>query len=473
MFSDASTAAFLRPFCLKRGPIYLDCIELLIDESAEKIILYEKDAKRILKEFFENLKFENDDNDTEDVITNSKTPTENATDVITYFRKVGWLEAKEVGRNGDYTAKITPKCIRLFEALRGVFSPGKHAVLTNHIFEMYDILSAVEKEDSPRKFYPYSNILGAALDSANRLQSELIVLNENVRIIIKNFQPLLEVNEISSSLIRDDFFKQFIRDYFLIKKDGVIPDYINRIHGILIKLPETPIYKSMIQEYSKIEVIDEFSAEEKIIQLIDSLIYFITNSYEKEMSKIEAQINEYFAVYRSKLLRYTSKNWGLIGDISNLLDYLKKCDVNEKYDVLSSMSECLDILNFKRIDTESITRRKCTKREHKPKPLAKSTMTDKERVDRMNQIANKSKERYSIRNVSKYLDSKITSNKNYSLSDMEVSSRDDMLMLISSQIYSGSPDFKYQVKLCDDVYFSEIVRARNFIIRRNDDGTGI
>lgn len=144
---------FFNPFTGKNREICFSCITELIEISKEIPVLYEADAKNCLTIYLRNCQYAIETEqigEKEDIITNSRTPQENAAAILRYFRNCGWITPKEVGRSGDNIASVSAYCRKLVDAVQKIFDPDVNSAITNHIFFMYENLNSAFAKDSGR-----------------------------------------------------------------------------------------------------------------------------------------------------------------------------------------------------------------------------------------------------------------------------------------------------------------------------------
>ena len=200
LFDNAAYEYFFNPLCCKNKKIYYECILQLIEKSKSIPLLYEADARDTLVLYFRNCAYvvEDEENggEAEAHISGRKTEMENAGAILRYFRHCGWLSEKEIGRNGDNIATVTPYCRKMIDSIERIFNRDSSAVLTNHIFSIYDILHSAFIVDHGRTHRPYSSILVPTVDSVSDLKNELLMLKDSIRSIMRMVIKMTETNEL-------------------------------------------------------------------------------------------------------------------------------------------------------------------------------------------------------------------------------------------------------------------------------------
>ena len=113
-------------------------------------------------------------------------------------------------------------------------------------------------------------------------------------------------NEFGQYLIKDEFLNKFFKDYFFIKKSGMIPAYIANITKMLAELRTSKLYQRIIDEYTNLVAIDRIQAKIKIDEQFDALNDFINTEYEIEINYIDHKINRYYNLYSTRMMMVLS-----------------------------------------------------------------------------------------------------------------------------------------------------------------------
>ena len=195
------------------------------------------------------------------MVAGSRTPQENASAILRYFRSCGWITPKEVGRSGDNIASVAAYCRKLIDALHKIFDTDANSAITNHIFSMYEILKSSFAKENGRTIRPYSNILVPLVEHECDLKNEILILKDSIREIMRSVIKMADVNSFGHFLMKDELLNRFFQDYFFIKKSGLIPSYIASIDRLLQKLRKSDIYGQMIREYTSLKRVEEQQAK--------------------------------------------------------------------------------------------------------------------------------------------------------------------------------------------------------------------
>lgn len=141
---------FFNPFCCRNREIYIVCIDQLIEKSKESPVLYEVDARNTLILYLKNCEYIIETENIGEEVGSRKSPQENASAILRYFRMCGWITPQEIGRSGDNIASVSAYCRKLIEAIHKIFDGDANGAITNHIFSMYEILKSSFGKDSVR-----------------------------------------------------------------------------------------------------------------------------------------------------------------------------------------------------------------------------------------------------------------------------------------------------------------------------------
>lgn len=470
LFDNAEYDNFFNPLCCKNKRIYYECILQLIEKSKSVPLLYETDAKDTIILYLRNCIYAVEDevasNNVDENISSKKTETENAGAVLRYFRRCGWISEREIGRNGDNIATVMPYCRKMIEAIERIFNRDNRAALTNHIFSIYDILNTAFVADHGRTHRPYSTILIPVSDNVADLKNELLILKDSIRSIMRMIINMTETNELGQFLIRDEMLENFFNDYFFIKKDGLIPGYIEEIEKMLRKIVKTEVYEKMIKEYQSFYNVDEISAREVVDGQLAEIKSFISYDYVKEMDYIDKKINNYYSLYSTRILMVLSNNVNMQTYLNDLLMTIKNFESDEKRKIIESIAKCFSLRSYKYIGRKSIERRKKRKPNTKTGAIITGSLSDEEKARLTRELLHEYPDRYGVKNATSYFENLLADHESIVPDKTTIKTRDDAMMIAASIIYSGSIEFPYEVEFLEGTIETEIARISNIRIKR-------
>lgn len=470
LFDNAEYENFFNPLCCKNKRIYYECIVQLVEKSKSVPILYETDAKDTLILYLRNCIYAVEDevasNNADENISSKKSESENASAILRYFRHCGWISEREIGRNGDNIATVMPYCRKVIEAINRIFNRENSAALTNHIFSIYDILNSAFVADHGRTHRPYNNILVPVVENVADLKNELLILKDSICSIMRMIIKMTETNELGQFLIRDEMLENFFNDYFFIKKDGLIPGYIQEIEKMLRQIVKTNIYDNMIKEYQSLYNTDEVIAREIVDGQLAEIRSFINYDYVKEMDYIDKKINNYYSLYSTRILMVLSNNVNMQTYLNDLLMKIKDFDSDDKKVIIESIAKNFSLQSYKYIGRKSIERRKKRKPNTKTGAIITSGLSDEEKARLTMELLYEYPDCYGVKQATNYFDS-VLADKNSIVPDKTmIKTRDDAMMIAASIIYSGSLEFPYEVEFLEGIIETEVARISKIKIKR-------
>ena len=465
-FFDTLNERFFNPFCCRNRSLYFACISQLIEKSKEIPVLYETDARATLILYLQNCQYTIETENIGEEITSARSPQENASAILRYFRTCGWITPQEIGRSGDNLASVTAYCRKLVDAIQRIFGGDANGAITNHIFSMYEILKSSFGKDSARAIRPYQNILVPLIENECDLKNELLILKDSIREIMRAVMKMADVNSFGQFLIKDELLNRFFNDYFFIKKSGLIPSYISNIDRMLQKLRRSELYDRMIREYIRISNVEEFQAKEKIDRQFDELDSFINLEYEQEMGYIDRKINTYYNLYSTRMMMVLSDNTNLEHELNRLLLFLKELDGEDREEIIGRLAQSHRLMSVGFIGRKSFERRKKSNPNLKNAGLLQAELSAEERQRLTDELLTETPDRYSMDHVEQYFDRLMSGREKISVEECGAHTRDDATMIAASIIYSGTAGFPYEVEFKDGMIETEAARISNINIKR-------
>ena len=467
-FFDTLNDKFFNPFCCRNRAVYFECITQLIEKSKEIPVLYETDARSTLILYLQNCAYAIETENIGDEVGSGRTPQENASAILRYFRTCGWITPQEIGRSGDNIASVSAYCRKLIDAVHKIFDGDANGAITNHIFSMYEILKSSFGRDSARALRPYLNILVPLIENECDLKNELLILKDSIREIMRAVMKMADANSFGQFLIKDELLNRFFNDYFFIKKSGLIPAYISDIDRMLRKLRRSELYGRMLQEYVRIENVDEAQAKEKIDRQFGELDSFINLEYEQEMGYIDRKINTYYNLYSTRMMMVLSGNTNLEHELNRFLLFLKGLDEENREEALSHISEAHRLQSVGYIGRKSFERRRKRNPSQKNVGLAAEELSEEEKQRLTEELLTETPDRYSMDNVEQYFDRLMAERDRISVAECGVHTREDATMIAASIIYSGTAGFPYEVEFGEGMVETEAARISNVTIKKKE-----
>ncbi len=467
-FFELIDEKFFNPFCCRNREIYVACIDQLIEKSKEIPVLYEADARNTLILYLKNCEYAIETENIGEEVGSGKSPQENASAILRYFRMCGWITPQEIGRSGDNIASVSAYCRKLMDAIHKIFDRDANGAITNHIFSIYEILKSSFGKDSARAIRPYQNVLVPLVENECDLKNDLLILKDSIREIMRAVMKMADANSFGQFLIKDELLNRFFNDYFFIKKSGLIPSYIADIDRMLRKLRCSELYSRMVEEYRKIENLDEARAKERIDRQFAELDSFINLEYEQEMGYIDRKINTYYNLYSTRMMMVLSNNTNLEHELNRLLIFIKNLDDEDRAAVLQQLSGTHRLMSMGYIGKKSFERRKKSNPNRKTAGLSVSGLSEEERQRLTDELLSETPDRYGMENVRGHFDRLMGDKKQLRVEESGIRTRDDAMMFAASIIYSGTEGFPYEVELGDRMVETEVARVREVTVKRRE-----
>ncbi len=459
---------FFNPFCCRNREIYIACIDQLIERSKEISVLYETDARDTLILYLKNCEYTIETENIGEEVGSGKSPQENASAILRYFRMCGWITPQEIGRSGDNIASVSAYCRKLIDAIHKIFDRDANGAITNHIFSMYEILKSSFGKDSARAIRPYQNILVPLVENECDLKNDLLILKDSIREIMRAVLKMADANSFGQFLIKDELLNRFFNDYFFIKKSGMIPSYIADIDRMLRKLRRSELYDRMVEDCRKTENLEEIRVKEKIDRQFAELDSFINLEYEQEMDYIDRKINTYYNLYSTRMMMVVSNNTNLEHELNRLLIFMKNLDDEDREAILRHLSETHRLMNMGYIGKKSFERRKKANPNRKTAGLSVSSLSEEERQRLTDELLSAAPDRYSVENVQKHFERLMGDRKKIRVEESGIRTRDDAIMFAASIIYSGTEGFPYEVELGSGMVETEVAGIRKVTVKRRE-----
>ena len=99
-------------------------------------MLYETDARSTLILYLQNCAYAIETENIGEEVGSGRTPQENASAILRYFRTGCWITPQEIGRSGDNIASVSAYCRKLIDAVHKIFDGDANGAITNHIFSI-------------------------------------------------------------------------------------------------------------------------------------------------------------------------------------------------------------------------------------------------------------------------------------------------------------------------------------------------
>ena len=224
----------------------------------------------------------------------------------------------------------------------------------------------------------------------------------------------------------------------------------------------------MLQEYVRIENVDEARAKEVIGRQFEELDSFINLEYEQEMGYIDRKINTYYNLYSTRMMMVLSGSTNLENELNRLLLFLKNLDEEDREEALSHISETHRLQSVGYIGRKSFERRRKRNPSQKNVGLAAEELSEEEKQRLTDELLTETPDRYSMENVEQYFDRLMGDRDRISVEECGIHTREDATMIAASMIYSGTAGFPYEVEFGEGMVETEAARISNVTIKKTE-----
>lgn len=462
IFKVITNENFFRPLCSKNRVLYFDCICELINISGSNISILDNDARDCINIYLNNSKIEyvNDTDEEEYSITKT------GNDIIRYFRMCGWMSEKELG-NGSYITRVEPLCIKLISHLKEITETENSGDISNHIFDMYDILNvAFNDTKSGRQERPYANILKPLLDNEERLKEKLAELNINISKIMVSVMDTTSINDLGNYLAKDKVLEEFFSDYYFIKHNGTIPIIVGQISDYLARLRDDDWVNRIAANYSKVKKLSLEDSVSDVKNALYDLQFFVSNEYFREIDAIENQINKYFDLAHAKLMLFTLSGFNLETAIDEYLRVLKVNSGTLREESLSKLKDATTIIAQKYIGIKSFSMKNTIQYIDKSTGITVYNPSEEE----LNKWEKEFewKNTYTRKKVSSYIDGRMKKRNRIEIKYERIRDRNDVQMIVAAASMSELSNFPYHVEILDEMIDLGFAEMSNVIIERKE-----
>lgn len=472
-FDYIKNESFFKPFTLKYRRVYYDCIQILIDKTKELPVLYETDAKDSITVYLKNLNMqdskcftsETNDNLLSDIQEETGTELQ-ASEILSLFRGCGWLLPREIGRSGEYVVNISIDCRRVMDFLRKITENSGEGMMSNRIFSMYEIVKSALDEESVRKERPYTNILVPLIDNETELKNELVNLKDSISGIMKAVIAFQDINSFGQFIMKDEMLDRFFSEYFFVKNNGLIPTQISFIKNKLRVFRQDEMRERMVMECSEKLQLTIEDAEERVERYFAELQYFLGVEYEDNMELIDRRINNYYNLANTRIMLMSSNGIRLESAMNDFLNALSEMSETEQEAAMEKVGECTRIINQRYVGYKSFEKTKRIKNEGKNIGLPMTELSDDEKQIQTEELFKNAPNKYSEERVENFLDMQFGSSKEFSISEKNIKTKEEILMYAAAMVYAQNEEFPYRIQMSEDVVKTAIAEISNVTVSK-------
>ncbi len=462
---DIVGGEFFKPLASIYKDYYVDCLNIIYDSyrtelsyGADRDVLVAK-----LAYYFDNM--DSGDIRLEDETESIKDSRAKAATFLRKLKDFGWVEY-DIGNDQKIRVIMPNHSVSLIQTINSI-TKQEEMEYQSEISAIYSLLTNEELLSRP-----YVQVIKPVYNHTISLFTELKKLNTSIRKYIE---------EITSDKTAEEILENFFtyheeigsKAYHRIKTN----DNVSRFRNIILRrlqdmLEERERYDLIVQGFMNIEgVNDSDEASENIHGMIAETIDRF-RSYDDIVDEIDRRNSKYIrnAVERAKFLLLNSNN--AEGKISKILQYMAEqfnkdeesnLDEDASYDICS----VFNIFPQGFLSGESLKAIPISKKITEVDELTDDfILSDEERELRKLAIIEKNKNRFSKKNISAYVDGMLEGKQKVMASEIDVSSRRDMIRVIFIYLYGKEDKTDYMVNNCGEMIEKEGFRFRDFEIKR-------
>ncbi len=469
-FFDNVNEYFFNPLTGENRQLYLNCINQLLVRSKDVPDMHETDAIDELTWYFRN-KAIGVAEDIENEVSSHNEPRKNASSVLRYFRKCGWISKAEMDRNGDNFATITSPCRLVIFALNDILRQQDSAErVTNYVMQMRDSLNTFlnAKDDDPRRQQPYQYLLKPLMEDVTGCEERLQAFKEQAREIMQSIMASSNAYELVGLWEANEKQDAMFQAYNNIKNNGVAEHDLAMAAEMMDQVLKGQVRADIIRDYQAVEHINELSeAERQIDMQIDTLTAFANVGYKSMVRSIDKKLTEYWNLFSSRLAAV--RRMGFDGkELSTLLMKMKDMDDDERNQLLSRLQDAWYLPRIRIMGLSAMKKPKVAKKGSHGAVLSESEHDEKDFKKQADDFLTDVKSPYSRKNVRSYIDAMMEGKDKLMIRE-DVQSREDMIMLLLQTSMEDDPPKEFHVDIAPGVVDTPAGRMSNIVFERRTD----
>lgn len=456
---------FFVPLSSQFKKIYVDCLNIIYD-SYRTELSYGADREVMvarLTEYFEGLGiaeilFEEE----QETLKDSR---QKAATFLRKLKEYGWIEY-DVGNDQRIRIIMPNHAVSFIQTIKSV-TGQEEMEYQSEISSIYSLLTNEEL-----LLRPYIQVVKPVYDHTLALFTGLKKLNTSIRRYIDD----LTADKTSEEILESFFtYHEEIgsKAYYRIKTSDNVSKFRNIIVGRMQEMLENrERYDLIVQGYMNVEGVTDYDDAAECVRAIisDTIEHF--RSYDEIVEEIDRRNSKYIrnAVERARFLLLNSNN--AEGKISKILQFLaEEYNKDEGENLTEDASEdiCRLFNMFPQgfLSGESLKTISITKKITDVEEIAENfEMSEEERELKRMIIREKNKNRFSRKNITGYVLELLEKQPVIKASEMEVSSRRDMIRVIFISLYGHAEKAEYIILPKDEMIEKEGFRFRDFEIKR-------
>ena len=458
---------FFKPLTSKYKTTYIDCLRLIYNTYKSELS-FGVDKEIIIAElenYFDNESTAEMVFDEDNEIAKDSRSKANA--ILRRLKESKWIEYE---LTNDFRVKVN-----LFDYAATIIE-SFNKIIKNEELEYQSLVSQIHATLLNKEGYikPYEYIIKRVNENTEELMVGLKKLSTNIKKYIDAI-----TNEKSAAEIVQDFFIYHkdigSKAYHRIKTSDNISYFRSSIIENLYNiLNEKDIFERAVLGYMEVEqVADQALAHDSLRNMILSIISAFRN-YDEIISEIDYKNAKYIgsSVARAKFLLTNSNN--AEGKISKILTYLsdefnndETLNLNDEID--DSLLGVFNIFPQGFMDSNSLYVVPISKKMSVPEELDITLgITEEQREMHRLALQEKSKTRFSRKNINNYVEGLLKENKAILASTLPLTDKRDLIKIIFISLYGRDKKSIYKTTPISETIAVNKFRFNDFIIERGE-----
>ncbi|MBR3534564.1 MAG: hypothetical protein IKN85_01920 [Oscillospiraceae bacterium] len=445
--------------------IFIDCLEIIY-ESYRTELSYGVDKEVLVAQmcdyFDQNSSDDIQFDEEQDVFQDSRSK---ANEFLRKLKGYGWIEY-EFDNNGQAKIVMPGHSITIMQALTDITKKNEMEY-QSEVSSIYSLLTNENLLDRP-----YPQVIKPVYDRTIALFTELKKLNTGIRKYI---------DELTDGQTPEEIMQHFFsyndnigsKAYHRMKTNDNVSRFRNTIESRLKDIMnDEAIMERAVIGYRNIEnENDRDEAHSKVIEMITGVISYF-NSYDEIEKEIERKHSKYLrsAVNRAKFAFLNTNN--IEGKLSTILRNLANAfDAEENRgiydDVPDDYCRIFNMFPQNFISGESLKTIGVSKKINDVDEIFTSQIIpEEELIKRHAALKNKTEHRFSRKNINAYVQMILKDKTEINASEIELTSKRDMIRLIFICIYGRDKKSEFIVTLKDNIIHEKGFTFKDFTLKR-------
>ncbi len=389
-------------------------------------------------------------------------PNEYANAILRRFVEAGWLEEDVDDVTYEHQIQMTEHGIALAEFLSGILHPQMEEY-SSIVFNIYNTLCSEAQWNSD----PYVYALKAVYGYAKQLANSLKKLSTNMKSIIEKLVEEESLESLTQNLM-EYCEGSFIREYSRLTKQQNMHLYRSEIQKRLEQMKsDASIYELIVIGCFTEENCDtEEEAEEKVFNMFQMTLQFLTDDYDRIMYGIKKKINIYFnlAVGRARFLANHDSNTK--GSVEQMLRYLiqELSTIDEKSELPDELMRLFQLYSNEFIDLHSLRYPSKRRMITAPTQIDVPELTDEDLAKGKENIRKAAFDPYSKERIKQYTEKIMGARTEIEADAFSLTAKGDVLALAAVIAYAHENGFEVETK--DSYLETDGFIIRNFTLYR-------